>query len=74
MMILRGAPELATGGLFPTVFFESQEFGDSVFAVIATDLTEFVKDVRLILFGGLLIARGNAKKVMSFGFGTHKAP
>ena len=71
---MRRTPGLATGGLFSTIFFESQEFGDSVFAVIATDLAEFVKDTGFILFGGFLIARGNAKKVMSFGFGTHKAP
>ena len=62
VMILRRTPGLAARRLFSTIFFERQKFKDSVFAMILTDLTEFMKDARLILIWRLFDSVGQCEE------------
>ena len=61
-------------GRFSVNCFVGVQLGDSVLAMVVTDLAELFEDLGLILFRGFLVSLGNTFEVFAFRFRTHKTP
>ncbi len=59
---------------FSVNHFVRVQLGDSVLAVVVTDLAELLKDLGLSFFRSFLVTLCDAFEIFPFRFRTHKTP